>query len=61
MKKTELVLKIITSLFFILAIILGILAVVRTPRDTWMFFIAMVCALFGNIFNLIRILIKRKK
>ena len=58
--KQELIFKCIIIFFFILAIVLGVLAVVIEPRNMFQFFIAMVCVLIGNIVNLIRVLKKRK-
>ena len=60
-KGTELIFKIVTIILFSLTILLGVLAFITTPRNMLMFFIAMVCALCGNILNLVRLLLKRQK
>ena len=59
-QRTELVLKCVIIILFVLTIILGVLAFVVSPRNMVLFFIAMVCALIGNVLNLIRLLLKRK-
>ena len=58
--RTELIFKCFIIILFILTIILGVLAFVVLPRNMLLFFIAMVCALCGNILNLVRLLLKRK-
>ena len=59
-KRTELIFKCLIILFFILTIVLGVLAFAVYQRNMMLFFVAMLFALVGNILNLVRILLKGK-
>ncbi len=59
-KRTELIFKCLIILFFILTIVLGVLAIAVYQRNMMLFFVAMLFALVGNILNLVRILLKGK-
>ena len=60
-KGVELIFKIIIMMLFIIAILLGGLAFANKTRNMVLFFVAMVCVLLGNVLNLVRLILKKKK